>query len=49
MKPTQNRNYNQWKKKKKKKKRAAVEVQVNPEKVLYDSLIKLQEVIISNA
>jgi len=31
------------------KKRAAVEVQVNPEKVLYDSLIKLQEVIISNA
>lgn len=32
-----------------KKKRAAVEVQVNPEKVLYDSLIKLQEVIISNA
>lgn len=30
-------------------KRVAVEVQVNPEKVLYDSLIKLQEVIISNA
>lgn len=47
MKPTQSKDENQWKEKK--KIRVAVELHVNPQKVLYDNLIKLQEIIISNA